>query len=259
MNITILANQDIASNFALNLLLPHLQQHKVTVFLSAKVGGNTDKPAALNDLKECEQVYALALISKCSGDKFKNFEQLSQFCQAPITQLNRINHPSELKLLANTQADLIISIRYGVILKDAAIACAKHGVINLHSGILPNYRGVMASFWALLNKDSNLGTTLHYIADSTIDTGNVIATTQLNVNPSKSYLWHVLHLYIQGTQKIITCVNNYHLNRPTATVIQPPSDDYYTFPNRANLEKFFNSGFLLFDKNELTQLIASYY
>ncbi|WP_444995834.1 hypothetical protein [Aliikangiella sp. IMCC44359] len=38
MNITILANRDLASNLALNYWLPELTQHNLTVFLSDVVG-----------------------------------------------------------------------------------------------------------------------------------------------------------------------------------------------------------------------------
>ncbi|MFT5814704.1 MAG: methionyl-tRNA formyltransferase, partial [Psychroserpens sp.] len=38
MNIVLLLNNDIASNLALNLLLPSLQVHNIKVFLSSKVG-----------------------------------------------------------------------------------------------------------------------------------------------------------------------------------------------------------------------------
>jgi methionyl-tRNA formyltransferase len=71
-------------------------------------------------------------------------------------------------------------------------------VINLHSGLLPNYRGVMATFWTLLNGDKQLVTSLHFIDDSTIDTGGIIANSTLLVQQDESYLWHVLSLYIWG-------------------------------------------------------------
>ena len=54
MNITVLANKDLASNIALNYLYKALSsQHKIHVLLSAKVGGNKStakKNQALQEL-----------------------------------------------------------------------------------------------------------------------------------------------------------------------------------------------------------------
>jgi methionyl-tRNA formyltransferase len=45
----------------------------------------------------------------------------------------------------------------------------------------------MASFWALLNNESEIGTTLHFIEDSSIDTGSIVASTRLAVQRERSY------------------------------------------------------------------------
>jgi methionyl-tRNA formyltransferase len=55
LKITILANRDIASNFAINTLLPCLSGHETTVFLSSKAGGGGGKPGPLQRLQFFEQ------------------------------------------------------------------------------------------------------------------------------------------------------------------------------------------------------------
>ncbi|MFQ3288830.1 MAG: methionyl-tRNA formyltransferase, partial [Alteromonadaceae bacterium] len=52
MKILILCNKDIASNFALNLLIPKLKDdHQLHLWLSAKVGESHHKPQQLRQLK----------------------------------------------------------------------------------------------------------------------------------------------------------------------------------------------------------------
>ena len=201
MNIILLLNNDIASNFALNLLLPALQQHTVSVFLSSKVGGNKARPRLLQGLAQFEQQDAfLALSSQktsSSAKHFKSYDDLASEYNAAtgygikIETLNEINTESGVAKIQALSPDIIISIRYGVILQKPVIDIAKYGVINLHSGKLPDYRGVMATFWAMLNGDKTLAATLHYISDNTIDTGEIIADSTINVQAEKSYLWHV--------------------------------------------------------------------
>nr|MBN2276600.1 hypothetical protein [candidate division Zixibacteria bacterium] len=50
----------------------------------------------------------------------------------------------------------------------------KNGFLNLHTGLLPEYRGVKSEFWALYNRDyKNAGWTLHYMV-SRLDAGDII-------------------------------------------------------------------------------------
>ena len=102
-----------------------------------------------------------------------------------------------------TEPELIISLRFGLIIRDAVIAIPKHGVINLHSGLLPDYRGVMATFRAMLNGESEIASTLHFIQDSGVDTGDIISTVAVAVEPDKSYLLNVLNLYVGGCEQIL--------------------------------------------------------
>ena len=68
-----------------------------------------------------------------------------------------------LQKLRDVRADLLISIRFGMILGTEALGLPPRGVLNLHSGLLPQYRGVLATFRALLNGDAEIGCTLHWI------------------------------------------------------------------------------------------------
>lgn len=265
MNITILANRDIASNFAINLLLPHFSKHKLTIFLSSKVGKNVNKPADLQRLAYFEQdlfnqfVFPQMNDITCGSTGFKSFEQLDKVLAGGVSELNNINSDDGLAVLTASAPDLIISIRYGVIIKSPVIAVPRYGVINLHSGLLPDYRGVMASFWAMLNDDKEIGTTLHYINDGTIDTGKVISKSYLEVNYQKSYLWHVLQLYKNGTAAIIKIVAQLSQNVQIESTLQQEGGDYYTFPTQQELETFINSEKMILAKEELVEFIKQYY
>lgn len=50
----------------------------------------------------------------------------------------------------------------------------KHGFLNLHTGILPDYRGVKSEFWTLYQADHNrAGWTLHYMTPK-LDEGDIV-------------------------------------------------------------------------------------
>ena len=167
----------------------------------------------------------------------------------------------------SSQPDLVVSLRYGVILKDPVISIPRFGVINLHSGILPDYKGVMATFRAMLNEEKLIGTTLHYINDASIDQGPVIGTTQLSVDTKKSYLWHVLQLYPKGVSLIASTIDSIERKgkvdaRVEARVdarVQTAEGHYYTFPTEDELQSFESLGHKLFDGDEIMELVDEYF
>ena len=264
MNITLLANRDLASNLALNRLLPSLsEQHQLRVFLSSQVGSAANLPEPLRLLKFFEQtlfndILFPALDRAQTGSAPCSFARLAQFTTSPITVLNKINSEAGLATLAASSPDLVICIRYGGILKDRAIAIPHRGVINLHSGLLPDYRGVMATFRALLHGETEIGTTLHYISDGTIDTGDIIGNTQLPVTAGRSYLWHVLQLYPGACELLLRTIEQISAGKIPACEAQPAGGSYFSFPEQAELDRFLQSGHSLYDINEITDIASSY-
>ena len=52
----------------------------------------------------------------------------------------------------------------------------KYGTINIHAGHLPEYRGFAPINWAIINGESKICVTVHYI-DETADTGDILNQT----------------------------------------------------------------------------------
>ncbi len=249
MNILLLTNNDLASNYAANLLLPKLSKHTVHAFLSGQVGANSKKPEAIIELGQYENS-----LLKSNALELRSFEALNEYTESPIESLNNINQSEGIAKIKRLVPDLIISIRYGYILKDEVIKIPKHGVINLHSGLLPEYRGVMATFWAMLNNEKEIGTTLHYIDDSTIDTGRIIGKTKRAIDYSKSYLWNVLKLYPDGVELILETIGAIDREERVNHVSQEDDGNYFSFPSYNDLEEFKKKGQQLFGSSEELKL-----
>jgi len=268
MKIVLLVNRDLASTVALNYLLPGICHHDISVFMSDRVGKhNHDKPKPLVDLAVVEQGILNHLISAIppATDEVENREkQVSCWYSMPVLAKkyhfdlaveNLINRAEGVESISVIDPDLIISIRYGVILKDQVISVPRLGVINLHSGLLPDYRGVMATFWAMLAGETQVGTTLHFIDDASIDTGRIIGNTRLHVDPGKPYLDHVLQLYVDGCQLIVETVAKMAKGDVPMTSPQTGGGQYFTFPNQQDLDDFADKGLSLFD---LTSVLSVY-
>jgi len=93
---------------------------------------------------------------------------------ALVHAVPHINHPEVVALARRLQPDLIAvfgtSLIRGELLREGRL-----GIVNLHGGLSPEYRGADCTFWALHNREPHkVGCTLHWI-DAGIDTGGLIA------------------------------------------------------------------------------------
>ncbi len=70
--------------------------------------------------------------------------------------------------------DVLFVWSYSMLLAPELIDMATKGAVNLHGGVLPEYRGGHVMNWAIINGERESAATLHYI-DAGIDTGPVIA------------------------------------------------------------------------------------
>ncbi len=259
MNITILANKDLASCLAINYLLQNLETHRLSVFLSSRVGSKKLEPA-LQQLKLIEQTLPNEVLfpslpgTTSETSTLLGFPQISQRLEGRLSELNTINQPEGMARFSATEPELVLSIRYGVILKEPVLAIPPQGVLNLHSGRLPDYKGVMATFWALLNDEAAIGTTLHTIDDSTIDTGRIVAETSMAVEPDRSYLWHVLQLYETGCESMSAAVAEIAAGQTIDSQAQQSGGNYFSFPQAKDLESFSAKGWRLFDNEDVIDI-----
>ena len=245
MNITLLVNYDLASALALNYLLPNLANHRLFVYFTQKHAQTTLEP-----LSKLAQFEKKSLFDLKSNQQHTSIENLSKHTSSPIKRLNKVN-TDDLEQIRLCVPDLIICIRHMTILKKAVIDLPKYGVINLHSGLLPSYQGVMASFWAMLNNEKMIGTTLHFIEDSTIDTGAIISQSRQICDYSKSYLWNVFSIYKTGCRMILKTVEIIDGEGSIQSVEQTADAQYFSFPTETDLTMFAQSGNTLFNQKDI--------
>ncbi len=91
-----------------------------------------------------------------------------------LRTVSHINHPQVLQWLAELRPDLVCVFGTSLI-RGELLRGGRLGIVNLHGGLSPAYRGADCTFWALYNGEpEQVGCTLHYI-NAGIDTGALIA------------------------------------------------------------------------------------
>lgn len=92
----------------------------------------------------------------------------------PVWQPERCRHPDFVQRLRDVAPDLIVVAAYGQILPPALLDLPRHGCINVHASLLPQYRGAAPIQWAILDDQPETGVTLMRM-DAGLDTGDRLA------------------------------------------------------------------------------------
>lgn len=270
MRILCCLNRDLASNLALNLLLPALVRHEVRVGLTERVGkiAPESAPPARIQLRLVEQKLPneilFPLLERANlhddGKRLLTFAEIERHRGIRIDSLSNPNMAAGLDAVRAFAPDLILTIRYGAILKAPVIAIPRLGVLNLHSGVLPEYRGVLATFRALLNGDQHVGCTLHYIRDATIDTGDVVQISRIAVDSRRSLLWHVLALYPPGIDMVSAALDRLANGEMLQTTAQPAtSGSYYSYPTAEEWDTFAQRGWHVAQIQDVLDVLQRYF
>ncbi len=263
MNIAFFLNREIYCSVALNHLVAGLAEHRASVFYSDKVG-RAPALEALDVLRLIEQdipnEHVFPFIeSKGSAGELLTPRLIERRYDIPFEMMNAPNEPVALERLRALELDLIVSIRYGRIFKADFLSIHRLGVLNLHSGILPDYRGVMASFHALAADAREIGCTLHYIDDPTIDTGPIVDEWRRPVDKAQSYFGHVLSLYQPGARLVLASLARLTHGEALQTKSQQKDEGaYFTFPGDEDLARFEGHGYRLFHASEYRDLLRRY-
>ena len=241
LKIVLLGHDDLPSLYALQRVIEGAPEHDYMAFFSGHLPRSAEAPPDLAELASIDSRLCARL------------RESGHLARPPLEagDLPQPNSAAGLEVLAAAAPDLIVSIRYRRILKDAAIAIPPRGVLNLHSGVLPDYKGVMATFWAMLRGAETIGATLHRIVDGGIDTGPVIGIRRIPADYGSSYLANVLRLYGPGCELITAAIQAIAAGSEVAATPQEPGGRYFSTPGIADLEAFRRHGLRLADGLEL--------
>jgi methionyl-tRNA formyltransferase len=91
----------------------------------------------------------------------------------PVLQPPRIRAPEAQAALRELAPQLQVVVAYGQILPRSVIDVAPAGTINVHSSLLPRYRGAAPIHWAIVNGEAETGVTTMMI-DEGLDTGPIL-------------------------------------------------------------------------------------
>lgn len=103
----------------------------------------------------------------------------------PVFQPVKLRDGTALAQLKELDPELIVVAAYGRILPDDILALPPKGCINVHSSLLPKYRGAAPINWAVINGDAETGVTIMHMATE-LDAGDIIDQVSTPIDPDET-------------------------------------------------------------------------
>lgn len=100
-----------------------------------------------------------------------------------VLQPESARDPAFLDAVRELRPALGVVVAYGQILPKALLDIPAHGFLNVHTSLLPKYRGAAPIQWAILNDDAETGVTIMKI-DEGLDTGAILTQQPTPIHAS---------------------------------------------------------------------------
>jgi methionyl-tRNA formyltransferase len=119
------------------------------------------------DMDKNEKIWYSSVEKYCKGNNIK-------------FTLRKTVSDKDKEFIQNINPDLIFTAGWRRLLPKSIYQIARIGAINMHDGLLPNYRGFAPLNWAIINGEKEVGITVHNI-DESADIGGIIMQEKIQV------------------------------------------------------------------------------
>ncbi len=107
----------------------------------------------------------------------------AQSLGVPVLQPEKAGAPDFIQTLRDLKPDVVVVVAFGQILKKDLLDLPRLACVNLHSSLLPKYRGAAPINWAVINGEKKTGVSTMKM-DEGLDTGDVLLTRVVPIHDS---------------------------------------------------------------------------
>jgi methionyl-tRNA formyltransferase len=156
-----------------------------------------------------------------------------------------VNTPEYVQRIRQLSPDLIVSVAAPEIFKKEILGTPRLGCINIHSGRLPVYRGMMPTFWQMMRGEDAITVTVHEMAEA-IDGGRILGTVTVPVNRPDSLDRLITATKQAGARLLIDVLEQINTGKAAGIPIDMTEATYFSFPKRQHVHEFRSRGHRFF-------------
>ena len=133
---------------------------------------------------------------------------LAEKLSLPVLQPLKARAENFIGELRDLKPDLMVVVAYGQILPQAILDLPAHGCVNVHTSLLPKYRGAAPIQWAIADGEPETGVTIMRM-DAGLDTGPMLTMRRTPILPTDNS--QILHdrLAQLGAELLLETIPDY--------------------------------------------------
>lgn len=171
----------------------------------------------------------------------RSIEQVCDRHGVQCEPVGDVNAPAFLERLRALGTELVVSVSCPQIFKAPLIELPQRGCLNIHGAILPEYRGVMPSFWMLANGEKLAGVSIFFVNEE-IDAGELCGQRIFEIRPEESLDDFLLRSKEVAADLLLEVFGRIDEGSVGRTPLDLSAGSYYSWPDREAVQRFRAAG-----------------
>ncbi|MCC5822902.1 MAG: hypothetical protein LAT64_04745 [Phycisphaerales bacterium] len=152
-----------------------------------------------------------------------------------------VNDPAYIETVRELKPDVVASVAAPEIFRKGILEVPSLGCINIHSGRLPVYRGMMPNFWQLLHGEEHAVVTVHEMVEK-LDAGDILGTLEWPLKPKDSLDRVITGTKQDGARLMLDVLLKMKRGAIEPTPLDMTGKKYFSFPKPPDVKAFRKRG-----------------
>lgn len=144
-----------------------------------------------------------------------------------------INQQSCRDHLALLDVDILLVCTCKNILRAPVLSLPRLAAVNIHPSKLPEYRGPMPVFWAMLNNEKEVGITIHEMVEK-IDQGPILFQDTTPLRKGETEAQVSVRLFSMAADKVVQVLMDFQTGKLVARPHESMKGSYQSYPTAAD-------------------------
>ncbi|MFT7463399.1 MAG: methionyl-tRNA formyltransferase [Pseudohongiellaceae bacterium] len=192
------------------------------------------------------------------GPEFLRLRTLARRHRLPFVRSENVMSQETLAFVADQQPDVVVTLFHQIV-RQPLIEIPRLGVVNIHPGLLPDYRGIQPYFWELSEGSERAGATVHLIEDESIDSGAILGGTSYPVVRGSSVQLNYYLTCRAASRLLPVCLTALASGRMSPQQQSSAAGAYWRWPDSAAFDRLASRGHCLMSWRQLFALLAGRY
>lgn len=189
------------------------------------------------------------------GPVFRRLRSIARRHRLPFHRTEDIMSADAMDFIRAQRPDLVVTLFHQIV-RQALIDVPRLGVVNIHPGLIPDFRGIQPYFWELSEGSARAGATMHFIEDESVDSGGILAQASFDVPPGVS-VQRNYYLTCRAAGRLMPRVLAGLESGSLKSVGQDPdAGAYWRWPDSAAFDRLRERGHSLVSWGQLVRLLA---